>query len=104
MAVLLRAKTVGEGHPYRIDIVMQGIIEPIEGEENYPLAEYARTAGAALLFPFLREAVASITGRGRVGPLWLKPFNVQLAALDPDSMNVDMPPEPVRAATASDSQ
>ncbi|MDQ2666309.1 MAG: protein-export chaperone SecB [Gemmatimonadota bacterium] len=93
MSVLLRARsTPGFDHPYRIDVVMQGILEPIEGEENFPLADYARVAGATLLFPFLREVVANITGRGRVGALWLKPFNVQFAAGHPDSLDVDSPP------------
>jgi preprotein translocase subunit SecB len=94
MSVLLRARsTPGFDHPYRIDVMMQGIIEPIEGEENFPVADYARVAGATLLFPFLREAVANITGRGRVGPLWLKPFNVQFAAGHPDSMEPPVPAE-----------
>jgi preprotein translocase subunit SecB len=37
---------------------------------------------AAMLYPFVREAVANITGRGRFGPVWLNPFNVRAALGD----------------------
>jgi preprotein translocase subunit SecB len=33
-----------------------------------------------MLYPFLREAVANLTGRGRFGPVWLNPFNFMLLA------------------------
>ncbi|MDB4893593.1 MAG: Preprotein translocase subunit SecB [Gemmatimonadetes bacterium] len=78
--IMLRANTsASNSHIYSFDVAVTAIVEPIDGEENYPLAEYAAVAGAALLFPFLREAVANITGRGRVGALWLKPFNLTIA-------------------------
>lgn len=73
------ATSDANSHPYIIDVAITAIIEPRKGEENYPAVEYARTAGATLLFPFVREAIANITGRGRWGPLWIRPFNVQLA-------------------------
>jgi preprotein translocase subunit SecB len=69
----------GSDHPYRLDVAVTGLVEAIEGEENFPPSQYVSVAGATLLFPFLREVVANITGRGRIGALWLRPFNVQLA-------------------------
>jgi preprotein translocase subunit SecB len=45
-----------------------------------PIADYMASGGGPTLFPFLRECVANLTGRGRFGPLWLRPINfVQLA-------------------------
>ena len=31
--------------------------------------------GSTMLFPFIRETVANLTGRGRFGPSWLAPAN-----------------------------
>lgn len=76
------ATTDDNKHPYSLDIAIQGIIEGIEGQENFPPLDYARVQGAGLLYPFLREAVGNITGRGRVGPLWIKPFNFVAAAAE----------------------
>lgn len=33
--------------------------------------------GSTMLFPFIREVVASLSGRGRFGPTWLAPTNFQ---------------------------
>ena len=64
---------------YRFRVEYVALIQPILGEENMPATEYVAMAGATLLFPFLREAIANLTSRGHFGPLWLKPFNVQAA-------------------------
>jgi preprotein translocase subunit SecB len=46
------------------------------GQENMALKEFFTTGSAhAVLFPFVREAVANITMRGRFGPVWLNPVN-----------------------------
>jgi preprotein translocase subunit SecB len=66
-------------HPYVFDFSISAIIHAEVGHENFPAAQYAVSAGAPLLFPFLREAIANVTGRGRCGPLWIKPFNIQHA-------------------------
>jgi preprotein translocase subunit SecB len=60
---------------YTFDLVMTALIER-EGEGNMPLERYLFTSGGAMVVPFLREAVANLTGRGRFGPLWLKPINL----------------------------
>lgn len=66
-------------HPYILDFAVTGIIVVEKGQENLSPLEYAGMAGAPLLYPFLREVVANVSGRGRVGPVWLKPFNMQKA-------------------------
>jgi len=65
---------------YNLTVTMIALVEVEKGHENMPLGEYLRTAGLAMLFPFLREAVANLTIRGRFGPLWLAPTNIAAAA------------------------
>ena len=60
-----------------------------EGEDGRPLRTAKRLrepadgglprrlSAPSLLFPFLREAFASITSRGRFGPVWLNPINTR---------------------------
>lgn len=60
---------------YRFDVEIAALITKVSGEENLDPVEYGRRMGAAALYPFVREAVASLTMRGRFGPLWLKPYN-----------------------------
>lgn len=61
---------------YAFEIGMTALVERMEGEANYPLDQYVQTHGPTLLMPFVREAVANLTGRGRFGPVWLHPVNV----------------------------
>lgn len=58
---------------------MTALIEVKPGEANMPLEKYATISGVSLLYPFLREAVANLTQRGRFGPVWLSPLNVAAA-------------------------
>jgi preprotein translocase subunit SecB len=61
---------------YDFDVTVVGVFEPMETGANMDLTQFALTNGAALLYPFAREVVANITGRGRFGPIWLNPFNM----------------------------
>lgn len=61
---------------YNIDVTMMAIFRVDEKRENLSLKDYVRTTAPAMLYPFVREAVASLTWRGRFGPVWLAPFNV----------------------------
>lgn len=60
---------------YKVSVELTALVEAIPGEENIPPAEYAAQFGAGALYPFIREAIANITSRGRFGPIYLKPFN-----------------------------
>jgi len=64
---------------YNLDVTMVALVQVYEGKENMPLKDYVRTAGPAALYPFVREVIANITGRGRFGPMWLLPMNVAAA-------------------------
>lgn len=61
---------------YVFDVTMTALLSIDAAHPNMQLPEYFATSGAALLYPFMRETVASITGRGRFGPLWLRPLNL----------------------------
>lgn len=65
-------------HPYVFDVSMGAVIESEPGEENYNPKDYVVNAGAALLYPFVREVIANITQRGRFGAVWIPPFNMRL--------------------------
>lgn len=61
---------------YNIDLSMIALFQREEKRENLPLKDYVRGAAPVMLYPFVREAVAGLTWRGRFGPVWLAPFNV----------------------------
>lgn len=63
-----------KGH-YNFEVIVGALMTVNEGNENLPIEEYARSNAPSLLYPFAREAVANLTGRGRFGPTWLHPFN-----------------------------
>jgi preprotein translocase subunit SecB len=96
IAISLRAFTPeGQTPLYRIDIEVAAIISAIPGQENLDPFEYAMKMGSAAFFPFLREAVATITLKGRFGPVWLKPINfAALAAAQPAPPQESLPSAP----------
>ena len=65
---------------YEFDVTMTALFERDAKTPNMPLDQYVSMAGWTLIFPFLREAVANITTRGRFGPVWLNPFNLRAHA------------------------
>jgi hypothetical protein len=42
--------------------------------------------GVSMVFPFVREAIANLTMRGRFGPVWIDPLNVQAIVADAQSI------------------
>ena len=64
---------------YNIELVMIALVTRVEGAENMTIPEFLRSgASVSLLYPFLREAFANITLRGRFGPVYLGPINPQV--------------------------
>lgn len=75
--VSLGVKTNDESDPiYRFHIEMMALVEAETPNPNMSVSHYVNKIGPTMLFPFLREAVAGITGRGRFGAVWLKPMNL----------------------------
>lgn len=58
-------------------VVMGAVVDEINRDvfSDRQLGE----ALATMVFPFLRETVASITGRSRFGPVWINPYNIHKA-------------------------
>ncbi|HZW07779.1 MAG TPA: protein-export chaperone SecB [Phycisphaerales bacterium] len=68
---------------YRFAVEMTGIVEAENETPQVSVREYITKVGVTMMFPFLREAVANLTSRGRFGALYIKPFNVY--SLVPDA-------------------
>lgn len=68
---------------YHVEVTLLAVVASTPGQENMPLEEYAMVPLASALYPFAREVVASVTGRGRHGPAYLKPFNFLAGAEAP---------------------
>ena len=67
---------------YSIMVEWVAVIQAIPGQENISPREYATQFAPAALYPFLRETIANLTSRGRFGPVFLKPLNFTIAALE----------------------
>lgn len=79
-ALSLAVRTKDDAKPlYSFELRMLALVEVQKGQANMPLEQYAAVSGMSLLYPFLREAVANLTQRGRFGPIWLPPLNVAAA-------------------------
>lgn len=74
LRMLVRTNPEADGH-YKFEITVVALVGVKPGGSNMSVTEYAQASAAALLYPFARELVANLTGRGRFGPLWLHPFN-----------------------------
>lgn len=78
--ITLAIKTADDKDPiYRFHVEMTALVGVDPDAPNLSVREYATKHGPAMLFPFLREAVANLTGRGRFGAIWLNPFNFRLS-------------------------
>ena len=84
----------GQNPLYIVSAVVVGLVRITEGAANMPLEQYAAVHGAGMLFPFLRELVATLTGRGRFGPVWLPPVNFLAGAMAPPAAPSTEPPKP----------
>lgn len=74
--IQLRARShPGAEDLYNFDVLLTALVER-EGAGNMPLERYLANNASVMVFPFLREAVANLTGRGRFGPLWIRPTNL----------------------------
>ena len=87
--IRVRATTGAETKPvYQLNVVMTALVEVDVQSPNMPLEQYIATVGIPLLMPFVRQVIASLTGQGRFGPIFMQPLNVRAALESPAS-----PPE-----------
>ncbi len=75
--VRISVRTQADDKPlYNIALTMIALLVVDEKRKNLPLKDYVRSAAPVMLYPFVREAVAGLTWRGRFGPIWMNPFNL----------------------------
>lgn len=85
-ALAIRVKSRNDENPlYHLDITLLGIVESQGESVGLTPHSFLVQGGVSMLFPFVREAVANITMRGRFGPIWLNPINVR-ALVEADSV------------------
>lgn len=78
----VRVATKDDAEPlYRVSLVMVGLFEEQPELSNMPLQDFLNGPAISFMYPFVREAFASLTGRGRFGPVWLNPFNAHAAGV-----------------------
>jgi len=60
----------------RFELELTGIFSTIKGKENLGLEEFAKVNAPALLLPFAREIISSVTSKTPLPHLLLPPINV----------------------------
>lgn len=70
--------------PEKITVRVVGLFSAESATVNVPLGEFLRVNAPAILFPFAREVISTMTGRGPFGAFHLNPVNVPalLAGID----------------------
>jgi len=76
---------------YEYDVKMVALLN-LEHLQAEGANKFVALIGATYLFPFVREAVANLTSRGRFGPVWLQPFNLRNAVYGDPNMPVEGAP------------
>lgn len=64
------------GQPYRVAVTYFGEFQLGNLPKGLSREGFMRNNAAAILFPYVRAAVADLTNRGGLGPLILPPLNV----------------------------
>lgn len=71
-----------EDHPEAFQVVMATVEGSfsLHGEASVDLPTFSRQQAPAILMPFVREAIATATGKSRFGQMLLPPINVAALA------------------------
>ena len=59
-----------------LECVFVGFFSIIEGEENMDIERFVKNNSPALMFPYIREHVSTITQKAGIKPVLLAPVNV----------------------------
>jgi preprotein translocase subunit SecB len=83
VAVRLTAQSAEDAvYQFKVTYAAYYTLEWSEGEVGLPdLDRRIVVTGCNMLLPFLRETIASVTGRARHGPIWLSPTDFIAMAL-----------------------
>jgi len=77
----LQADIQDKNGSFKIDITVIGIFSVNEDEQNMTLEHFIENNSMAMIFPYLREAIADITRRSGLNAVLLPPINIK-AILD----------------------
>jgi preprotein translocase subunit SecB len=80
--VRIEVKTDPANKPiYNVELAVMALVKRTEGAGNMTIHEFLTSgASVSLLYPFVREALANLTLRGRFGPVFLNTINPQAIA------------------------
>lgn len=62
--------------PEKLSVRLIGLFSAEEGEQSIALPQFLKYNGPAILFPFAREVISTMSGRGPHGAFHLNPLNV----------------------------
>lgn len=66
---------------YQFKVAMIGLVKKTDPAGTMNVSDYLTSYGLSLVYPFMREAVANLTQRGRFGPIYLNTIDPH-AAMD----------------------
>ena len=93
--IRLRAETRPDANDlYRLRVEMTAMVMHADGAEGMTVNDYLMKSGSFMVYPFLREAVANLTARGRFGPIWLRPINFKALAEQMNARAITVPVAP----------
>jgi preprotein translocase subunit SecB len=73
--VQIKVSTKPENNPvYTVQVSMMGLFKKT-ATSGMEMATFLENSAIAIVYPFLREAFANLTQRGRFGPVWLNVIN-----------------------------
>ena len=61
---------------YILECTFVGIFNYIKGEENINLDDFVKYNAPAIMFPYIREHISSITQKSGMQPVYLAPINL----------------------------
>ena len=76
--------------PYHVVVEMWGRFDVSDMPAALTKASFARRNAAAILMPYARETIASLTSRGSFGPIRIQPVNI-VAMIDDETVAVEGP-------------
>jgi preprotein translocase subunit SecB len=87
VSLKVNVRTNPKEKPIKLRVIVSAVFKRAAGITNAQLAEFLRTRSQHVIFPYVREVVSSITGRGVTGALYinpvvLEPFMTQQEMID----------------------
>ena len=78
----LTCKIQDEKELFNVQCTMIGLFSVIAGNENMDLADFSRLNAPALIFPYIRETIASTSIKAGIPPVIIPPINLNAVKID----------------------